>query len=65
MYIECPKCKAKTFIGLISQVYKSRIDKNYRLMQKWKKAKTPEERGRIMREVRRLETEEELWEKSV
>ncbi len=65
MYVQCPKCKAKTFVGWISEQYKRRIDRNYVLMKKWEKAKTPRERGRIMVEIRKLGKEEDEWEKNL
>ena len=65
LYIICDKCKGEQWIGFVSHFEKNRNDRHRELIVTWSKAKTPAERGRIMRQVQRLAREGEEWTASL
>lgn len=64
-WIQCEKCMLLTMDGVASWSQWKRAEEQAALMKKYAAAKTPAERGRIMKRVQELSDQEDAWFKSL
>ena len=55
--IDCSKCKLKSIVGFSSKQQMKRIERHEKLLKKYKEAKTPLERGKVMKEINKMDQE--------
>lgn len=61
IFIQCDKCKLEAIVGITSKQEMKRQDRHTLLLKKYQDAETPLQRGRIMKEINRMESEQEDW----
>jgi len=59
--IVCDKCKKETMVGVTSRGQMARQERHAKLLKLYKEAKTPLQRGKIMKEMQKISNQEDTF----